>query len=346
MLLILVVLTTMNLMMNNEMSPSGFEIFQSLKMRESSSKEYFSVESVPSSKYHKIGVSNEGFPLFFVSCDNSNRAIDINLELISVLFSKDCSIKEGSLITNNKYTIVLLKTINQDLQRYFTDVFSIILNKLKEVPSEKELNSEVRKVIELFSSMSKPALKTVQGLWAELLVIDKSINPEYLINSWHVTTTDKYDFNDGIDKIEVKSTSNTNRIHRFSLDQLNINSGADLLLISVLVVESGIGKSVLDLKQSISKKINTFESEIKLNELILRTLRSDYSHVNSIFFDYQLAFDSLLGYELNNIPKILKVTVPQGVLNVNFDVDFTNVVDVVANGTNLNNSLLFSALNL
>ncbi len=336
----------MNSMMNNEISPSGFEIFQSLKMRESSSKEYFSVESVPSSKYHKIGVSNEGFPLFFVSCDNSNRAIDINLELISVLFSKDCSIKEGSLLTNNKYTIVLLKTVNQDLQRYFTDVFSIILNKLKEIPSEKELNSEVRKVIELFSSMSKPALKTVQGLWAELLVIDNSNNPEYLINSWHVSTTDKYDFNDGIDKIEVKSTSNTSRIHKFSLDQLNINSGSDLLVISVLVIESGIGKSVLDLKQSISNKINNFELEIKLNELILRTLKSDYSHVNSIFFDYQLALDSLLGFEVNNIPKIIKISVPQGVLNVSFDVDFTNVVDVVSNGSDLNNSHLFSSLNL
>ena len=70
----------------------------------------------------------------------------------------------------------------------------------------KDLKIEIEKLINLFTKFSKPALKTIQGLWAELLIIEQSKNPDYLIQSWHSSTTDKYDFNDGIDKIEVKST--------------------------------------------------------------------------------------------------------------------------------------------
>jgi len=333
-------------MTNKNFNQTGFNVFLELKMRKSSSEDYISVESAPSSKFHKIGISNEGYPLFFVKCNDLNNAIDINLELISVLFSKDCNIKEGPNISNNKFAIVLLKTINTDLQRYFTDVFSIILKKINELPSEMELNSEVRKVIDLFSLITKPALKTVQGLWSELLVIEKSLDPAYLINSWHISPNDKYDFNDSKDKIEVKSTNKAIRIHRFSLNQLNNNPGSGLLIISICVIETGNGVSIFDLKESISNKINNLDLEIKLNEIIFNTLRSEFKNANSIFFDYQLGCDSLLAYDVNDIPKINLNSIPQGVLNVKFDVDFTNLFDVVKKGYDLNKSLLFSAIQI
>ena len=333
-------------MMSSQLNQSGYKIFQELKKKERSSEDYISVESSPSSRFHKIGVSVEGFPIFFVKCSDENKAIDLNLELISVMFSKECIIKEGEILDKNRYTIVFLKTLNLDLQRYFTDVFSIILKNINQIPSEKELNSEVRKVIDLFSVVSKPPLKTVQGLWAELLVIEKSSNPEYLIESWHATATDKFDFNDSIDKLEIKSTNNSNRLHRFSIDQLNNNPGSKLLVVSMIIIEAGFGKSVFDLKDSIANKISNLDLEIKLNELIFNTLRSGYENANSLFFDYQFACDSLKGYDINDIPKIYNQSIPQGVLNVKFDVDFKDVIDVVSNGYDLGGSLLFSCLSL
>lgn len=62
---------------------------------------------------------------------------------------------------------------------------------------------------------------SIQGLWAELFVISIASNPEYLLKAWHSSLNDVYDFNDGIDKIEVKSTSKSHRIHKFSYDQLS-----------------------------------------------------------------------------------------------------------------------------
>jgi len=332
-------------MMNN-MENSGYKVFLDLQNREHFGQGYISVESVPFSMYHKIGISNEGFPIFFVKCDNETKSIDINLELISVFFSQECKIKEKENNKNDTYTIVLLKTLNIDFQQYFTDVFSIILQQIESVPTEKELYREVRKVIDLFSSISKPPIKSIQGLWAELLVIEKSINPEYLISAWHISPLDKYDFNDSKDKLEVKSTTKSKRIHRFSIEQLNNNSGSDLLIASTFVIETGAGKSILNLRDTIISKISDIKLKLRLNEMIFKTMGNEYEKLGDIFFDYQQASDSLCFYDVKDIPRIDISAIPFQVSNVTFDCNLMDVPTVLENGSNLQGSMLFKSLGL
>jgi hypothetical protein len=332
-------------MMNN-MENSGYKVFLDLQHREHSGEGYISVNSVPYSINHKIGISNEGFPLFFVKCNNETKSIDINLELISVIFSQECSINEKENKSNEIYTIVLLKTLNRDLQQYFTDVFSIILQQLEKIPSERDLYREIRKVIDLFSSITKPPLKSIQGLWAELLVIEKANNPEYLINSWHISPLDKYDFNDGKDKLEVKSTTKSKRIHSFSIEQLNNNPGSDLLIASAFVIETGSGKSILNLRDIIVSKISNINVQLRLNEIIFKTMGIDYEKLGDIFFDYQQASDSLSFYKVQDIPRIHIEAIPSQISNVTFNCDLTNVPDVLEKMYDLKDTLLFESLGI
>lgn len=330
----------------NDMEQSGYKVFLDLQNRENSDHGYIVVESVPFSIHHKIGISNEGFPLFFVKCDIETKSIDINLELISVLFSQECNIKEKEKNSKDILTIVLLKTLNRDLQQYFTDVFSIILQQLEPIPSEINLYREVRKVIDLFSSISRPPIKSVQGLWAELLVIDKSSDPEYLIHAWHISPSDKYDFNDGKDKLEVKSTSKSKRIHRFSIEQLTTNSGSELLIASTFAIETGTGKSILNLRDNIMAKINNIKVKLRLNELIYKTIGNEYEKLGDIFFDYQQASDSLSFYDVMEIPHIHINAIPVQVTNVSFDCDLTSVSTILEKENDIKNSLLFKSLGI
>jgi hypothetical protein len=330
----------------NNMENSGYKVFLDLQNRENSDVGYILVESVPFSIHHKIGISNEGFPLFFVKCNNETKSIDINLELISVLFSQECNIKENEKSSNDTFTIVLLKTLNGDLQQYFTDVFSIILQQLVPIPSEVNLYREVRKVIDLFSSIARPPIKSVQGLWAELLVIEKALDPEYLIQSWHISPSDKYDFNDGKDKLEVKSTIKSKRIHRFSIEQLNNNSGSDLLIASTFVIETGTGLSILNLRDNIISKISNIKLKLQLNEIIYKTIGNEYEKLGDIFFDYQYASDTLCFYEVKDIPHIQINAIPVQVNNVTFDSDLTFVSSILEKDYDSNNSLLFKSLGL
>lgn len=329
------------------MENSGYKKFLELQQKDvDSANGYISVESVPFSDYHKIGVSPDGFPLFFVKCDNTVSSIDINLELISVLFSQDCSIREKELDSEDIYTIVLLKTLNRDLQQYFTDVFSIILQQLVVIPTERELYKEIRKVIDLFSSISKPPVKSIQGLWSELLIIDFAKNPEYLISSWHVLPSDKYDFNDGKDKLEVKSTSKQNRVHRFSFEQLNGNVGSELIVASLFVLETGLGKSILNLRDSIISKIKNIDIHLKLNEIIYKTIGNQYEKLGEIFFDYQMAIDSLTFYNAKNIPNILSSNIPSELSNISFDCDLNSVSEIKAGENQFEQNILFLELGL
>ena len=328
------------------METSGYKKFLDLQHNNRNTEGYISVDAVPFSDYHKIGVSEEGFPLFFVKCDNSQPSIDINLELISVLFSQECRIKEGIINSNEVYTIVLLKTLNRDLQQYFTDVFSIILQQLPSIPTERELYREIRKVIDLFSSITKPPVKSIQGLWSELLVINSALNPEYLIASWHISPNDKYDFNDGQDKLEVKSTTKHYRIHRFSIEQLNPNIGSELIIASVFVIETGVGKSILNLRDEIVSKVKDIDLNLRLNEIIYKTIGSDYEKLGDVFFDYQLAKDSLCFYNSEVIPKILNQNIPSEISNVSFDCDLTNVSPLLLGEKKISKNPLFLNLGL
>ena len=305
-----------------------FSTFQKLKEESLGNVEGFNIASLPSIKHHKIGVSTNRQPIFFIKCDNSERVsvLDSSLEFITVQFNRECQ-----LLTNKQkvedgiYSIIYLKTDLIDLQEYFLEIVFLIIKKLKPIPTLQELKIEVEKLIELFSKFSKSPTKTIQGLWAELFVIEQSKNPTYLIQAWHKSVTDRFDFNDGIDKIEVKSTSKNRRIHSFSIEQLHPNLNSKLIISSIIVVETGIGKNIFDLINLIENKVKDRELQFRINEIIAQTLGNTLFKAFELYFDYQLATDSLQFYDCENIPKIDLQTIPIDVTNIRFDSDLTNI---------------------
>jgi hypothetical protein len=307
---------------------SVFKIFQELKEPNNNNPDGFVIASLPLVKNHKIGVSAEELPMFFIKCEdvNSTKSLDYNLEFIAVQFNRECQlISNGKQSAKGFYTVISLKTDSIDLQEYFLDVVFLIVKNLSPLPTLAELKIEVEKLINLFSQFSKPPQKTIQGLWAELLVIEQSKNPDYLIKAWHNETTDKFDFNDGVDKIEVKSTTKSKRIHSFSIEQLNPNKNSNLIIASVFTTETGTGTSIFDLLELIGNKLKDKDLFFRLNEITAKTLGKDFEKTFDVFFDYQLAIDSLRFYESELIPKIDIANVPKQLSNIRFDSDLTEI---------------------
>lgn len=313
-----------------------FNVFQTLKKESLGSVEGFNIASLPAMQHHKIGVSSNGQPMFFIKCDNSERVsfLDSNLEFIAVQFNRECQLlTDKQKMAEGIYTIIYLKTDSIDLQEYFLEIVFLIIKKLNPTPTLQELKIEVEKLIGLFSKFSKPPTKAIQGLWAELLVIAQSKNPAYLIQAWHNSATDKFDFNDGVDKIEVKSTAKDRRVHGFSIEQLHPNQNSNLLIASMRVVETGIGKNIFDLVNLIENKVKDRELRFRINEIIAQTLGNGLSKSFELYFDYQLATDSLQFYDSKNIPKIDLQTIPTGVTNIRFESDLTDIQPIKKNKT-------------
>jgi len=308
---------------------SIFKIFETLTGQPISANGY-TAASLPLIKNHKISISPEGYPLFFIKCveAKATKYLDYNLEFISVQFNRECRlISKQSQPTNGFYTVISLNTESIDLQEYFLDVVYLVVKKLPPLPKLKELRIEVEKLITLFSKFSEPPKKTIQGLWSELLVIEQSKNPNYLIQSWHTAATDKFDFNDGIDKIEVKSTSKSRRVHNFSIEQLNPNKNSTLIVASVFAVTTGMGKSVFDLIKLINQRLKSIDLTSRINEILIETLGKDVEKAPEVFFDYQLAVDSLSFFEGGAIPTITG-PIKNEISNIYFDSDLSEVAPI------------------
>jgi len=328
------------------MGYSIYKLFADLQRKEPIDKDRFSAASLPFTQRHKIGISPEGYPMFFIECNNTNHSLDINLEFISVLFNRTCRLSESNKQSDNIYTIISLKTENIDFQQYFLEVVCIVLEQLPQNPTHKQLKTEIQKLIDLFSRFNRPPRKTIQGLWAELFVIEQAKYPEYLIQSWHSSPDDKFDFNDGQDKIEVKSTSAARRVHSFAIEQLNPNRNSNLLIASVFVIQTGRGKNIFDLKDSICKRVQNLQLQFRLNEILSQTLGSDFDKVFDVYFDYQQARDTLAFFDFKDIPTINNENIPDEVSNVRLDCDLSRVGTIKDKDFDTSQSPLFRSIQI
>lgn len=292
----------------------------------------FDVISLPNMP-HKLGISSEGFPKFFVSTNNLvSSAQNVVREMLSVEYDLSCSIVENEeVIQNSRFSIITLRSLEISLQAYFIDIFTLMLQKISYKPSIRELSIEVENLITIFSALSNPPRKQIQGLWSELLVIEKSLHPEILINAWHNSPMSIYDFTMGRDKIEVKSTSAEERIHHFSLDQLNPTPNSRLLIASVIVRESGQGSgglSVRNLYDRICSRVSAVDARLHLYSVIAETIGNNLAKIDNAYFDYIEASDTLAFFNADDVPHIYKDSIPKFVSEVKFNSNLSHLISI------------------
>ncbi|VTY02507.1 Uncharacterised protein [Prevotella melaninogenica] len=311
-----------------------YSTYSQLKERRKESGLY-EVEDFIIGKPHKFGATEDGFPVIFVECCDDAVSTPIRLKAISVDFSQLCTLKDaGGETLTKKYTIIVLNSLEADLQSYFLEVFAMVLNKFSSTPSVSLLKAEISKVAKIFMMPPSFSAVVIQGLWAELFVIANAKSPEDLAKAWHVTAEDKYDFNDGKDKIEVKSTSNLDRVHTFALEQLNPNAGSELAIASVITVRSGQGVNVFDILDTISQRGLSIEQMSKIQEIAYLTIGPHLEEAKKIKYDFTLALNSYMKFDYRDVPSIKSEHVPSDVTSVHFASCLKDVEPIDLSATN------------
>ena len=124
------------------MEKSAYKIFSQLAERQSIS-DYFCVSPLLFSLRHKIGISADKCPMFFIECSSTKPALDVNLELISLKFNCKCQLLEydqqDAKPFENTYTIIQLKADIIEFQQYFVEVVALALRTLPERPTHSQL---------------------------------------------------------------------------------------------------------------------------------------------------------------------------------------------------------------
>lgn len=306
-------------------------LFDGLSIPVENDSHIINAVSIPKLPGFKVGVNTEGYPVILipVNCEQRNSSIkNFRLKYIQLSNSIKCRVKEGDKLEIQNYTLITFISDDRQLQEYFLDASEPLLSSLGSKPSNELITNSLAHFIEIFRSLIDTPTNTVHGLWSELFLIESAAQPKTLLNYWHSTPEEKFDFNAGIELIEVKSNSNFERIHIFSSDQLNPPDGTQALIASIFIRQHSEGRNIKQLIESISQRVQDVLLLDKLNSIVFKTLGSSLEQSIQIKFDYNIARDSLRFYRHQDIVKIEKMNIPTEISEVRYKSDLTNIKSV------------------
>lgn len=303
-------------------------VFLELDIPQTENSKLFNATALNDFPFAKIGVNYFGFPVILISSKFDQTHLsqkNIKLKYIELTHNLECKVSENGKSKIDNYSVIIFKSNEETLQNYFLGIAQSLLNSLSKKPTQKEVFETFKNFIEIFRYLTEIPTKTIQGLWAELMLIEQSKNPETLINYWHNIPEEKFDFNADSQKIEVKSSSNLERVHIFTAEQLNPPNDSQVLIASIFTKQVSNGINVLDLLDKIDNRIKEIELKVKIYRIVSRTLGNTFEQTTKIKYDYDLAKNSLRFYKHQDISKVERINIPERVSEVKFKSDLTKI---------------------
>lgn len=283
----------------------------------------FSARALPEHQQHLLGKDGSAAPsLLFRVQETSPRPAPIRLEHLSVEHNAHCTIHSDTGVTEGHFTIIRCRNGPATLHDLFLRFAEPLIRKLPAQPTPTDVHLTITALVELFRAAAQPASKTVQGLWSELFLISQATEPEVLLQAWHAAVDDRYDFANGPQRIEVKSTSTRIREHHFSLEQLSPPLGTRVIIASVFAERAAGGTSIADLFDTIAIAVDSATLLADAQRIAYLSLGATWRDGVATRFDRELASDSLLFIDARNAPSIPGA--PPGVTEVRFASDLSN----------------------
>lgn len=223
---------------------------------------------------------------------------------------------ENEMLTDYFNVIVCSNKENENIETFVR----LCLYYLKDNNNNEMLNL-MKNLIELFQITSSKNADYEKGLWGELFTIYYLINKFRIdISSyWHNDFYLKYDFslNDQT-KLEVKTTSNSTRIHRVNHEQVFTNN--NVILSSVMIRKDDSGLTVFDLFENVKTLFTNDYNKIVKYEKMLRKIDEEEAER----FELNYANDNIKMYKVAFIPKF-EMKEPEGVYRTEYDIDLSNI---------------------
>ena len=308
------------------------ELYDSLESPEEGNEKTFNAIPIPECPCFRIAIDVEGNPILLLSVANAVKNIalkNFRLKYLQLEQNIECKIYENGKSSFQTFTIITFTSADRDLQKYFLRISETLLKTLSNNPTQQQVIESLNKFVEIFRALTDTPTNTVHGLWTELFLIENSTNPKTLLNYWHNMPEEKFDFNSGEEKIEVKSNSNFERLHTFSSEQLNPPTGTQVLIASIFIRQNKSGKNIQELVDSIVNKVrHDIDLADKLNNIVCKTLGNSLEQSISINFDYKIASESLKFYKYQDIKKIEEEYIPTEVYGVHFISDLSLIKSI------------------
>lgn len=290
-----------------------------------------SARALLGSARYRVGRATDGEACLLIELDEDAATDDFAHRLRHIEYRPRERVRveePGRPAREGVHAIISCRHADEDLRAYFFRVASMLVEELGPRPTAAEVNRIVSGVLELFRNLQQAGTSTVQGTWAELLLIARSRDVVTAVSAWHAMPREKFDFAAGRERLEVKSTLDELRIHEVSLEQVRPPLEATTLLASFLVMRSWIGPTVGELVEQVCQRVVEAGGERELvhrvETIVSRSLGSQWQDSATARFDADAAMESLRLFDVRAIPSVDE-SFPPEVRNVRFAVDLSGV---------------------
>ena len=290
-----------------------------LKRPRSKNKNIFNSLKINNSSKHLIGIDNKGLIVVLINSIKPKG----NGEYLSNIIIKhgvNCSVHLKNEKLTKKFTMIKCLSNDNSTKELFLMSLERILENIPNEVSEIKIDELTKKLVKLFEKLSNKINIDLTGFWGELFIIDYLKSTELLVEAWHSETNDLFDFFLKNLALEVKTTTKNDRKHIFKFEQLNSKSNK-IIIGSIMLKRSRAGKSLLDLKKKILKKISKTELIEKVNEIYaIMVANKTQKDLDSEKYSYEYAKENISFFDSVEIPRI-KETPMYGIKNIKFESD-------------------------
>ena len=231
--------------------------------------------------------------------------------------------------TERTFHILSLKSEDVHIQNYFLQYMQGVVHEIGDNILFRDLVPLLKSALSLFRLVNSPPKIELQGLWAELMLIAASSDPETLAKEWHVSNSSLWDFQSKDRVIEVKSIVGKQRIHHFKNDQLhppkNVNTG---VVASFVLTRTDDGESIWDLIKEINRKVSA-EYSFKIRKLVHELLGNRLAQSETVKFDRNSAISKCHFYSMDSISRFEQEAIPPEMSEVHFKMNLTGIPELV-----------------
>lgn len=291
----------------------------------------FNALALPDFKGVRIAVDQQGRPAILIHDVPEFPLSNFRLKYIEISVRRNCRIKSNDETRIEDFVLILFRSTEPALTQYFFSIISIFIMTLDGARSNAQREQAYRSLLEIFRSLNDDPLSTIQGLWSELFLISNSNNISVLVDAWHHSPSDRFDFTLGKERIEVKSSKILSRIHTFAAFQLIPDAGTRIIIASIFTIESPTGKALQQLADLINGALDDPVLRLKLERIIARTLGRGIVQSTQVQFDAQIAKNSLCFYDAAEVPRIEAANIPVRVSDVHFKSDLSAIRSINPN---------------
>jgi Putative PD-(D/E)XK family member, (DUF4420) len=294
-------------------------------------KDEFAIKQLHVGSSVWVGRDSLGKPVVLIeSRADGGKAYCVVLQHLSFEPWVTCNISLPSA-EKREITAAMIRCTGADkgLQEHFLRALSPACEEFGVRPYISDVATVFQTLVDLFQALTQPCVKSVQGLWAELVLISRAEDLPLAIMCWQRRERSLIDFEHAQAEVEVKSCLSTVRRHHFKLAQLQRISSVPRYIASLILLATEDGASINDLWDRIEKRIRGgTELKSRLAERIARLLGSDWQRADLQKYDELAALASLKIFSADEVPKVGDDGDP-AITEIEFSVDLS-AVDVVS----------------